>query len=151
MKKQRITIPRMNVGKYAGIPIDQLPVSYCRWMLTQSFPREWLEIAKKKVEASPISGEYLSMSRHVIDRFSERLLHLWLKPFRDGAIDYGIATFLAKFAERAWSEGEDVSKHRHQDDGIVKKLDGIMFVFNVGKEFPEYKDLITVMPDDEDY
>ena len=55
----------------------------------------------------------------------------------------GLGTFIVKEAEQAWSEGIDVSKHRHQDDGILKELDGIVWVFNVSQQFPDYKDVIT--------
>jgi hypothetical protein len=150
MEKRRTPMPKITVGRYAGTPIDQLPVSYLRWMLTQQFPKEWLEIAKKKVDASPMYNEYMSVSRHAIDRFSERFLHLWLKPFQKRETKDGIATFLVKLAERAWAEGTDVSKRRHRDDGIVKELEGVKYVFNVGREFPDYKDLITVMSSDEE-
>lgn len=142
-------IPRINVGKYKGTPIDQLPVSYCRWMLGQDFPREWLEIAKAKVEASPTYNEPLNVSRHAIDRFSLRFLRLWNehKQVFHGKQEEadGMATFLVKLAEEAWQNGSDVSKNRHQDDGIVKLHRGIKFVFNQSQEFPDYRELITVM------
>lgn len=140
-------IPKINVGQYAGIPIDQLPVPYCRWMLTQDFPREWLEIAKMKCDASPQYKGTLVASKHAIDRFSVRFLSFWTEyKFKCGARGYdGIATFLVKLAEEAWKEGADVSKNRHQDDGIVLEYKGIKFVFNQGKVFPQYRELITVM------
>ena len=135
-------IPCINVGKYKGTPIDQLPVSYCRWMLGQNFPREWLDIVKAKVEASPLNGEPLNVSRHAIDRFSLRFHSLWVDR-KDKSL--GLATLLVKHAEMAWKKGSDVSKNRHQDDGIVKEYNGIKFVFNQSKTFPEYLELITVM------
>lgn len=142
-------MPRMTVGRYAGTPIDQLPNSYLRWMLQQDFPQAWLDIAKKKVEESLHSDDYLSISRHAIDTFSIRFLDRWERTLRaPGAEKVGLGTFIAKLALRAFSEGVDVSKHRHQDDGIVKQLEGIRFVFKVNEKFPDYKDLITVMPVD---
>ena len=147
MEGQDKPIPRINVGKYAGTPIDQLPVSYCRWMLSQDFPLEWLEIAKKKVDASPMHNEPLAVSRHAIDRFSVRFLKHWTAhKVSRGTKEYdGIATFLVKQATEAWEKGTDVSKNRHQDDGIVKRYNGIKYVFNQSKAYPEYKELITVM------
>lgn len=139
-------IPVINVGRYSGTPIDQLPTSYLRWMLGQDFPAEWLAIAKAKVDASPFHNEPLTVSRHAIDRFSLRFAQLWQhhlagKPEKPD----GIATFLVKLAEDAWKNGSDVSKNRHQDDGIVKFHRGIKFVFNQNEKFPDYKELITVM------
>lgn len=147
MEQQDKPIPRITVGKYAGTPIDQLPVSYCRWMLSQDFPPEWLEIARRKVEASPMYNEPLSVSRHAIDRFSVRFLKYWTEyKVSCGTHEYdGIATFFVKLATEAWEKGEDISKNRHQDDGIVKRYKGIKFVFNQSKVFPEYRELITVM------
>lgn len=139
-------IPRINVGKYAGTPIDQLPVSYCRWMLGQDFPKEWLEIAKAKVEASDTYNEHMSLSRHAIDRFSIRFIKLWTTyRYADKRNTDGIATFLVKQAERAWKNGVDVSKNRHQDDGIIKEYRGVKYVFNQSEQYPDYLELITVM------
>lgn len=136
----------MQVGKYQGVPIDQLPASYCRWLLSQDFPVEILEIAKAKVDASPTYSEPLAVSRHALDRFSLRFLHKWFEYKGTMRTGYdGMATFLVKLATEAWEQGKDVSKNRHQDDGIVKQHKGILFVFNQSKQFPEYKELITVM------
>lgn len=146
MENQGKPIPRITVGQYEGTPIDQLPVGYLRWMLGQDFPREWLEIAKAKVDASPLYKGSLVASKHAIDRYSLRFLKRWTA-YRYGGKDNndGIATFLVKQAEEAWNQGQDVSKNRHKDDGIVKYYKGILYVFNQGKEFPEYVELITVM------
>ncbi len=140
-------VPTITVGRYAGTKIDKLPNSYLRWMLTQDgFPKLWLDWARKKLEASDYNNVHLSLSRHATDMFSKRFLHLWLKHVREkGDEADGIASFLANFADEAWEKGDDVSRHRHQDDGIVKEYQGIRFVFSVSKEFPEYKDVITVM------
>ena len=143
--------PCIDVGKYAGTPIDQLPVSYCRWMMGQDFPLEWLEIARNKVAASPMNNEHLTVSRHALDRYSKRFISRWIrhldtfhgKQARESAD--GMATFVVKQATEAWEKGRDVSKNRHQDDGIVKEYKGIKYVFNQSKQFPEYRELITVM------
>ena len=149
MGEQYAEIPVINVGKYKGTPIDQLPTSYLRWMLGQDFPPEWLAIAKAKVESSPFSNEPLAVSRHAIDRFSLRFLSLWELHRSNAEVThieaYGIATFLVKLGEEAWSKGQDVSKNRHQDDGIVKQWRGVKFVFNQSAQFPDYRELITVM------
>jgi hypothetical protein len=150
MEKPNRPIPKIDVGQYEGTPINHLPIGYCRWMLTQDFPLEWLEIAKAKVDASPLYKGTLVASMHAIDRFSLRFLRHWteaqarnLAGCRDKRD--GIATFLVKQAERAWEEGTDVSKKRHKRDGIVKEYKGILYVFKQSKVFPEYVDLITVM------
>lgn len=137
-------VPKITVGRYAGTPIDKLPNSYLRWMIGQDFPKAWLEIARKKLEQSDYNDTYLSVSRHAIDMFSKRFLDRWLKTEarKDGD---GLATFLVKQAEQAWEKGADVSKRRHQDDGIVKEWEGIRYVFGVNPNFPDYKDVITVM------
>lgn len=135
-------MPKITVGRYAGTPIDQLPNSYLRWMLTQKFPKDWLDIAERKVKASPYNNSYIEISRHAIDQFSLRFLERW-KTGRKG--DTGIATYLATMAQDAWAFGTDRSKRRHADDGVVKELEGIQFVFGYNPAYPDYKDLITVM------
>lgn len=145
-------IPKINVGRYAGTPIDQLPNSYLRWMIGQKFPAEWLEIAKRKLDNSDWSNEYVHVTRHALDMFSTRFLDLWLSVCRlrieAGAEASGLATFVAKMAQEAWENGKDVSKHRHQNDGVVRVLDGIQWVFAVNSQFPDYREVITVMPAD---
>lgn len=136
-------IPKITVGRYAGTPIDQLPNSYLRWMLTQDFPKAWLDIAREKLKESPYSDEYLSISRHAYDQFSLRFMDRF-EARQDETI--GLGTFIVREAERAWKEGRDVSKRRHQDDGICKEFEGIVWVFNVSPNYPDYKDVITVYP-----
>ena len=137
-------IPIINVGRYSGTPIDKLPASYLRWMLAQDFPQEWKNIAKAKVEESPVYGEPLVISMHAIDRFSVRFIRTWQDHMmakhspRDG-----LATFLVKQAELAWKEGKDVSKNRDDDDGVIKLHKGIKYVFS--KNDSTYRELITVM------
>lgn len=135
-----MNIPKINVGRYYGTPIDQLPNSYLRWMLSQDFPKVWLDIAHKKLKESPYSSEYISISRHVYDTFSLRFVNKW-----EERVDklVGLGTFITNEALRAWDEGNDISKRRHKDDGILKELEGIVWVFNVSLRFPDYKDVIT--------
>ena len=142
----RKRVPKITLGRYAGTPIDQLPNSYLRWMIGQDFPKEWLEVARKKLSESPYSDEYLSISRHAYDQFSLRFLDLW----KSEGQQMGLGTFIAKRATEAWTAGQDVSKRRHADDGTVKLWRGIRWVFNVSPVFPDYKDLITVYPDNTD-
>ena len=137
----------MKVGRYAGIPVDKLPNSYLRWLITQEgFPKNILEAAKHKLEESDYNDIYLNVSRHAIDMFSKRFWRLWADSEDSFPPDEGLATFIAKFAQEAWDKGEDISKHRHQDDGIVKDWQGIKWVFRVNQNFPDYRDVITVMP-----
>lgn len=145
-------MPRMKVGRYAGTPIDQLPNSYLRWMIGQNFPREWMEIAKRKLANSDYSNEYIHVSRHALDMFSLRFIWAWSKTTTDETTkpsEIGIATFVAKMAQEAWDKGADVSKHRHQNDGVVRLYEGIQWVFGVSPHFPDYKEVITVMPENE--
>lgn len=138
--------PVITVGRYAGTPIDQLPNSYLRWMLTQNFPKIWLEAAEKKLMQSDYNDLHLHVSRHALDMFSKRFIHIWTKnEARKGDDCMGIASYVAWLANEAWEKGEDISKRRHQDDGIVRELNGIRFVFVVNPNFPEYKSVITVM------
>lgn len=139
-------IPKMEVGRYAGNPIDQLPNSYLRWIIGQDFPKPILDAAKTKLSQSDYNDLYLHVSRHAIDMFSKRFLFKWLQSENDkGDAGDGLATFITKRAQEAWERGEDVSKHRHQDDGVVKALGGIQWVFGVNPNFPDYRDVITVM------
>ena len=138
--------PIITVGRYAGTPIDQLPNSYLRWMISQDFSQEWLEIARKKLEESEYHDLYLNVSRHAIDMFSKRFLSLWAQSESEkGEEAVGLASFIADLAQKAWDNGEDISKNRHKDDGIVKEFEGIKWVFNINPKYPDYKDIITVM------
>lgn len=143
-------MPKMTVGRYAGTDVDKLPNSYLRWLIGQDFPRDILEAAKAKLAQSDYNDLYLHVSRHAIDMFSKRFLFKWLQSENDkGDAGEGLATFIAKRAEEAWKRGVDVSKHRHQDDGVVKALGGILWVFAVNENFPDYRDVITVMTGEE--
>lgn len=136
--------PKMKVGRYAGKRVDTLPNSYLRWVVMQDFEPEILEAAQKKLSQSAYDNTYLSVSRHALDMFSIRFINRWLKS-ESYKNKMGLATFVTKFAEAAWTLGEDVSKNRHPDDGVVKEYDGIRFVFAVSEMFPDYKDVITIM------
>lgn len=136
----------MHVGRYAGVAVDKLPLSYCRWMLTQDFPREILEWAEKKVKASAFNGDYINVSRHALDMFSLRFMPLWVTDNSMRTELQGLSTFVAKMAQEAWERGVDRSKRRHQHDGTVKEFGEVLFVFGVNPDFPDYKELITVMP-----
>lgn len=137
--------PVMHVGRHAGKRVAELPVSYCRWIIMQKFPMEIVAAAKKKVDASSFNNLGINVSRHAMDMFSLRFLDYWFESDARGC-DKGLGTFVAEYAERAWEEGKDVSKHRTQDDGIVKELDEIRFVYQVSPNFPEHKDVITCYP-----
>ena len=140
------TSPIIRVGRYAGKRIDQLPNSYLRWLITQKFPKDILEAAERKLKASDYNDLYLSVSRHAIDMYSKRFLFRWIKKENiRGEEGDGIATHIAKEAEIAWEKGLDISKNRHQDDGIIKVFDGVQWVFKVIPDFPDYKDVVTVM------
>lgn len=143
----REIVPAMPVGRYVGRPVDELPNSYLRWVITQNFPKAVLEAAKKKLGASVYNDLYLNVSRHALDMFSKRFLFYWMKrENHKGDAGDGLATFVAKFSQEAWEKGRDVSKNRHQNDGIVKEYEGIQFVFCVNPNFPDYKEVVTVMP-----
>lgn len=139
-------IPMMQVGRYAGTQVDKLPNSYLRWMIGQGFSPEILAAAKKKLEQSEFNDLHMNVTRHAIDMFSKRFIEVWIQGKHE---DVGLATFIALYAQRAWEHGIDMSKHRHKDDGIIKEYEHILWVFNVNEAFPDYKDLITVMPSGE--
>lgn len=136
------SVPKMQVGRYAGTPVDKLPNSYLRWMMSQDFPKDILEVARRKLAQSKYNNDYLNVSRHALDMYSTRFLNRWLdSPERSS----GFATFVTKAAQIAWEKGVDRSKHRHRDDGIVKEYEGIQWVFNVNSSFSDFKEVITVM------
>ena len=137
--------PTITVGRYAGTPIDQLPNSYLRWMITQDFPKGFLDAAKKKLEESNYNDLFLNVSRHAIDMFSKRFLELWIQSESDKSEEaMGLASFIADLAQKAWESGEDISKNRHKDDGIAMEYDQIRWVFVENPYFPEFKKLVTV-------
>jgi len=142
-------MPKMSIGRYTGIDIDKLPNSYLRWLIGQDFSKEILEAAKLKLSQSAYNDLYLHVSRHALDMFSKRFLFKWLQSENDkGDAGDGLASYVAKRAQEAWEKGEDISKRRHQDDGVVKAWGGIQWVFGVNPNFPDYRDVITVMVDD---
>lgn len=138
--------PRMLVGKYAGVSVDTIPNSYLRWIITQKFPTEILAAAKSKLEESDYNDLYVNVSRHAIDMYSKRFLSVWIQSeAHKGDEGEGLATFIAKSAQEAWDNGEDISKHRHQNDGITKVWKEIKWVFGCNENYPDYRDVITVM------
>jgi hypothetical protein len=143
------TSPIMKVGRYAGKRVDSLPGSYLRWVVSQKFSKDIMDAANHKLKQSDYFDLYLHVSRHAIDMYSKRFLFRWMKleHIQDGQPKEGdgIATHVAKEAQIAWEKGVDVSKNRHVDDGIRKLHDGLLWVFNVNQEYPDYKDVITVM------
>ena len=140
----------MPVGRYAGKPVDTLPNSYLRWVITQKFPQKVLDAANNKLKGSDYGDIYLNVTRHAIDMYSKRFLFRWIQSENyHGNKAVGLATFIAKSAQTAWDKGKDISKHRHEDDGVIKEYDGIQWVFGINTNYPEYKEVITVMPTDE--
>lgn len=138
----------MRVGRFNGVAVDKIPNGYLRWMVTQTgFPKDVLECAKDKLEKSNFCDLQLSVSRHAIDEFSLRFNRIWLNHVRDSGNEAdGMATFITKMAQEALDYGEDRSKRRHQDDGTIKEYKQIKWVFAKEGAFPEYKELVTVMP-----
>jgi len=54
----------------------------------------------------------------------------------------GFATFVADQAQIAFMLGEDMSKERHKEDGIIKSYNGISWVFSNNNDNPE-KEVIS--------
>lgn len=138
--------PKMTIGKYSGVRIDAIPNSYLRWMITQDFPKDLIKCAMEKLSKSSYTDTQMHISRHAIDMFSKRFLNIWAQSEADKGDDaLGLASFMVRLAQEAWDSGEDVSKRRHMNDGIIKQFNGIKWVFNFVPEYPDYKDIITVM------
>lgn len=135
--------PLLTFGKYKGVKISQVPMSYLRWMLGQKFPPELMKFAWEKVRANKSSDIEMEVTRHAYDSFSLRYIGLWQKS-NIGILgkQIGIGTFLAELADHAWKEGKDVSMHRHQDEEIRKEYQGVKFVFN---RHGYIRTLITIM------
>ncbi len=130
----------MEVGKYRGTPVDQLPNSYLRWMVRQSFPEEYLEAARRKLGASQYDDTHIEVSRHAMDMYSTRHLVDWITATNG---ETGIGTHVAKLANEAWDKGVVISKKRTKDDGIVKRWNGVDWVFSDNNE-GDLRSLITV-------
>lgn len=136
-------IPIIDRGKYAGTPLDQLPNSYLRWMVTQDFPEEWLAIARHKLKSSEFYNNPIGVSRHAIDKYSKWFLERWINSEGKKENGLGLASFIAECANDAWVFGFEVRQARHQDDGLPKQYEGIVWVFNKGSN-SEFKDVITL-------
>lgn len=139
-------MPVMKVGKFKGVRVDQLPMSYLRWLITQDFPPEIVEIAKKKIDGSDYYNDPISVTRHAIDTYSKRFINRWLETLKVMKDDTpGLATFIAMAAKEAWEHGSDTTLKRFTGEGIRRDFKGIRWVFNTNPRYPELKDVITVM------
>lgn len=124
MKKEDIAkIPILQFGKYKGKRIDQVPMSYLRWMLGQKFDKELMEYAKKKVETNKTVKDNLDVTRHAIDKFSLNFIDTWDRKM-------GLGSYVTMKALEANEKGKDISKHRHADDQRIMEWEGIKYVFN---------------------
>lgn len=136
MKKEDIAkIPILQFGKYKGNRIDQVPMSYLRWMLGQKFDKELLEYAKNKVSTNKTTNENIDITRHAIDKFSLNFIETWDRKI-------GLGSYITMKALQANEKGKDISKHRHADDQRIMEWEGIKYVFSQNSE---YLTLITIM------
>lgn len=137
--------PVMQVGKYKGVAADKLPLSYCRWMLTQKFPEDVMRIVRKKVEASPLKEKGVSVSMHAVDKFSLLYLDRWLSDGKPAGI--GIGEYVVSLAYQAMTLGKQLSQvDRHQDDARRYEYDGIVFAIAGQPHLPQYRELVTLFP-----
>ena len=128
MEKQKKEAPIMEMGKYEGLRIDQIPNSYLRWMIGQDFPKEWKDIAMDKIGKSQFDNTVIDISRHALDMFSLRYLSIWQS--QSEVSNVGLATFVAHLAVLAYERGTDISKNRSKDDGKILSYEGIDYVFS---------------------
>lgn len=138
-------MPTMPVGKFKGVRIDRLPNAYLRWVVKQNFSAAICKAAKKKLGSSEFYNEPINVTRHALDMYSKRFIDKWLETDWHTNEAPGLATFIAIKAKEAWLQGKDVSRHRHQEDAVVKEFLGVQWVFGVDPHHPEYLDVITVM------
>lgn len=137
MKKEEIAkIPILQFGKYKGKRIDQVPMSYLRWILTQKFGSEIEKYAREKVSRNNTITDNLDVTRHAIDKFSLLFLDTWEER------NIGLGSYVTRKALEANEKGKDISKHRHENDERIMEWEGIRYVFNNDSNFIT---LITVM------
>lgn len=135
--------PILKVGKYSGVPIDQVPMSYLRWMITQDFDKELVAWAKKKVgDSVKTSGAQVDVTRHAYDKYSLYFIDKWIHR-RDSTLGFG--SFLANEAHFALKLGKDTSRpKRFAKDTHEVYYNGVKWVFSdITAEIPV---LITVYP-----
>lgn len=142
----------LEVGRYRNIPIDKLPLSYLRWVVTQKFSPEIIGAALDKLNKSDYNNTHMNVTRHALDSYSKLFLYIWVTHVeKEGQKADGFASFVTNEAIKAWEQGKDISKHRYEDDGIIKTLHGVSWVFHHNSETQEFKDVVTVYaskPDD---
>jgi hypothetical protein len=135
IKKSPEGAPILNFGKFKGLSIDKVPMSYLRFMLGHNFDKEYMDFARKKLETNKTSSQEIEITRHAIDKYSMLYLDRWDKKI-------GLASFITEQVLIARAVGNDVSKNRFEGDSIIKEMDGIKYVFNSDGELPY---LITVI------
>lgn len=149
MAFRKLHIPIIQVGKFAGTPVDKLPLSYLRWMMTQhKFPKDVMEAARRKLDKSSFNNNTLYVTRHALDMFSLRFINRWYTYNATRDEPLGLSSFVSHEAQEAWDNGNDVSKRRHSEDGVIRDYKGLQWVFAINYAYPEYKDVITVTRSD---
>lgn len=130
----------MPFGRYKDLPIDKIPNSYLRWVVGQPNMPDYVKIeANKKLEKSDHDDTDIEISRHAIDMFSKRFLNKWTNQ------NIGFGTFVAHSALEALIKGLVVGDERKIGKGVKIYFDDIVWVFGWDSNFPQYKNLITVM------
>lgn len=132
----------MPVGRFKGVPVDKLPLHYCRWILTQKFPKEIIDIVKAKVEASAVKGPNIDVTLHAIDKFSLIADEMWRNDGKRNNI--GISAYLRGLAVSSMVLGTDISLNRHEEDSRRYLYRGLVFCIAWNDERPQYKELVTV-------
>lgn len=138
-------VPLMPAGKYKGVPVDKLPLSYCRWMLTQKFSPDIVKIARAKVEASPLKKKEIAVSVHAIDKFSLLYHDRWLSEGKPNNI--GLGEYVIQLGTQALMLGKKLSTVGRPDDTNKRyEFDGVVYVFGFNDGTPDYKELVTLFP-----
>lgn len=92
---------RFMFGKHKGMRIEDVPIDYLQWILTEDFKDDIRDAAIRELAIRP---QTIMITNHALDRCSQRLLQMWMDDRQasdDPEKGEGMATWLKRKATEA--------------------------------------------------